>query len=132
MRAERLLQVASGNVASRSLRAPAAGFLRGRLRPALRSASAAVADQSVREVLASSRSYVTGLWARLNGQRVVAGSESLPLGMRAPSARGGACPTSTASRHLFCRPHLHCLEQQVLQHLTPALARCSSKVCCAV
>ena len=85
----RRLQVGSGLSLRPLSRAPAR-FVSSKLRPAMRAASEAVAEQTIREVLQSSRSYVTGLWARLNGQRVSAASESLPLGMRTPAAKGGA------------------------------------------
>lgn len=63
-------------------------FVEERLRPVFRRASEAVAERTVREVFQSSRSYVTGLWARLNGQAVDL-SGKLPLGMRTPAARSG-------------------------------------------
>jgi hypothetical protein len=66
-------------------------FLRGRLRPAVRRATEAVVERGVREALQTTQSYMTGLWARLNGQLVSSACNALPLGMPVPLSKSGVC-----------------------------------------
>lgn len=76
-----------------------------RVRSSVQMARDLVRDNGVREALSVSGSYVSGLWARLNGLRASAATERLPLGMATPLSDAGApipLTTHVCTRMLVC------------------------------
>lgn len=59
-----------------------------------------VKQSGVKAALRASRSYVTDFWARINGLRPSAATESLPFDMPIPFGQAGVLPTCT-SEHPF-------------------------------
>ena len=83
------VQLASGLSFAGAQRASSRFLAGSDPRPAVRRAQEAVAERGVREALRTSRTYVTGLWARLNGQQPP-GQSALPFGMLPPVSNAGA------------------------------------------
>lgn len=71
-----------------------AGSDAGGVRSGVQMARELVRDSGVREALSVSRTYVSGVWARLNGLRASA-AERLPLGMATPLSDAGAPAPAT-------------------------------------
>lgn len=73
---------------SARLRKTPGQFFTGNVQPAMRRATTVVADKGIREAVRVSSSYVSGLWARLNGLGGSA-ADSLPFGMQLPASCAG-------------------------------------------
>lgn len=102
-------------------------FLAGNdTRPAVRRAQEAVAERGVREALQTSRTYVTGLWARLNGQQPP-GQSALPFGMLPPVSNAGAPPgpRSATLRSSRRAPSTHTRARRVQRRAGSTWRRCS-------
>jgi hypothetical protein len=85
------MQLASGLSVYSAQRASTRFLSDGDERPVVRRAREAMANSGVREALQTSRSYVAGLWRRLNGQLGPGGPGALPFGMLSPVSKAGAC-----------------------------------------
>lgn len=82
---------------------PQSSYLAGsQARTSVQIARDLVKENGVRETLRVSRTYISGLWSRLNGLRASAASERLPLGMQTPLSDAGVLPRPAALLH--CRP----------------------------
>jgi hypothetical protein len=88
-----VMQLASNLSIAGAQRASSRFLSGGDPRPVVRRAKDAMANRGVREALQTSRSYVTGLWRRLNGQLGPEGPAALPFGMLSPLSKAGACST---------------------------------------
>lgn len=98
--ARRVQMVGTLSVAGRT-QASYLGGSGSRVRTSVQMARDLVRDNGVREALSVSGSYVSGLWARLNGLRASAATERLPLGMATPLSDASAPPPSALFKPFF-------------------------------